>query len=80
MELRWRKTVYYDWQLWWDDERMRCAELSERNGRWSLTLSYNVAPLDFNPDRARFDTLEEAKEYTENLVNVLIIGGHHERN
>jgi len=26
------------------------------------------------------DTLEEAQDYTENLVRVLIIGGHHERN
>ena len=80
MEFKWRKTVYYDWQLFWDVQTLRCAELSERNGQWSLTLSYRVAPLDFNPDRARFDTLEEAKEYTENLVRVLIIGGHHERN
>ena len=50
-------------------------------------MSYSVlAWLDLLDDgrdlghRDRFDTLEEAKEYTENLVRVLIIGGHHERN
>ena len=80
MELKWRKTHYHSWQLWWEDEHMRCAEIAKRNDWWSLTLSYRVAPLDFNPDRARFDTLQEAQEYTENLVRVLIIGGHHERN
>lgn len=80
MELKWRETFTTNWQLWWDERTIRCAEVSERNGWWSLTLSHRVAPLHFNPDRARFDTLEEAKEYTENLVRVLIIGGHHERN
>ena len=80
MELKWRKTNYSSWQLWWDGQVLRCAELTPRNGWWSLTLSHHVAPLNFNPDRARFDTLEAAQEYTENLVRVLIIGGHHERN
>lgn len=80
MELKWRRTNYGSWQLWWDDERMRCAEVQPvKTNAWSLTLSHNVAPFSFNPDRARFNTLEEAKEYTENLVRVLIIGGHHER-
>ena len=82
MELKWRKTYYDSCQLFWDEESMRCAELTMRGGdqQWRLTLSYRVVPLDFNPDRARFDTLQEAQDYTENLVRVLIIGGHHERN
>ena len=81
MELKWRRTTYHSLVLWWDERTMRCAEVQPvKTNAWSLTVSYHVAPLDFNPDRARFDTLEEAKEYTENLVRVLIIGGHHERN
>ena len=82
MELKWRRTNYGNVQLWWDEKLMRCAEIQQRPGdmKWVLTLSYRVSPLDFNPDRARFNTLEEAKDYTENLVRVLIIGGHHERN
>lgn len=81
MKLKWRRTNYGSWQLWWDEKLMRCAEVQPvKTNAWSLTLSHRVAPLDFNPDRARFDTLEEAQEYTENLVRVLIIGGHHERN
>ena len=81
MDLKWRRTFSGNWQLWWDDWRIRCAEIQPiKTNAWSLTLSYNVVPLDFNPDRARFDTLEEAMEHTENLVRVLIIGGHHERN
>jgi len=81
MELKWRETHYGTWQLWWDDKFIRVAELSVRGDwKWSLTLSYRVAPMDFVPDRYGFDTLEEAKEYTENLVRLLIIGGHHERN
>ena len=80
MELKWRRTNYGSWQLWWDDERMRCAEVSASPaGGWSLTLSYNVSPMDLAFTSVH-DTLEEAKEYTENLVRVLIIGGHHERN
>lgn len=63
------------------EKNLRVAELSVRGDwKWSLTLSYTVAPFDFTHDRYSFDTLEEAKEYTENLVRVLIIGGHHERN
>lgn len=81
MELKWRRTNYGSWQLWWDEKLMRCAEVSApRAGRWVLTLSHRVPPLDFNPDRARFDTLQEAQDYTENIVRILIIGGHHERN
>ena len=80
MELKWRKTYYDSWQLFWDERNMRCAELSQRSGWWSLALSWRVVPLDFTHDRSSFDTLEEAKEYTENLVRLLIIGGHHERN
>jgi hypothetical protein len=82
MDLKWRRTFSDNWQLWWDDERIRCAELGRRDSdrTWRLVLSYAVAPLSFVPDRNTFDTLEEAKEYTENLVRVLIIGGHHERN
>jgi hypothetical protein len=82
MNLKWRRTHTDSWQLWWDDERIRCAELTVRGSdwRWALTLSYRVAPMDFVPDRTGFDSLEEAKEYTENLVRILIIGGHHERN
>ena len=81
MELKWRKTNYGSWQLWWDKRLLQCAEVQPvKTNAWSLTLSYRVAPLDFNPDRARFDTLQEAQDYTENLVRVLIIGGHHERN
>jgi len=70
------------------EKNLRVAELSVRGDwKWSLTMSYSVlAWLDLLDDgrdlghRDRFDTLEEAKEYTENLVRVLIIGGHHERN
>jgi hypothetical protein len=36
--------------------------------------------MDFTYECRGFDTLEEAKEYAENLVKILIIGGHHERN
>ena len=81
MELKWRRTNYGNWQLWWDDWRLRCAEMQQRPGdmKWVLTLSYNVSPMDLAFTSAH-DTLEEAKEYTENLVRVLIIGGHHERN
>lgn len=80
MELRWRRTNYGSWQLWWDEKLWRCAEIQQRHGdmKWVLTLSYRVAPLDFS--LGTFDTLEEAMEYTGNLVKVLIIGGHHERN
>jgi len=79
MELKWRRTHTDSWQLWWDDKFIRCAELGMRysDRKWRLTLSYAVAPLSFVPDRATFDTLEEAMEHTENLVRVLVIGGHH---
>lgn len=81
MELKWRRTAYHSLVLWWDDEHMRCAEVQPvKTNAWSLTVSHHVAPFSFNPDRARFDTLQEAQDYTENLVRVLIIGGHHERN
>lgn len=81
MELKWRTSFDHNWQLWWDDKRIRCAELSTRGSdwRWALVLSFNLVPLDFTHERSSFDTLEEAKEYTENLVKILIIGGHHER-
>jgi hypothetical protein len=80
MDLKWRETHYGNRQLWWDDKFIRCAELGRRDSdrKWRLTLSYAVAPLSFVPDCATFDTLEEAMEHTENLVRVLIIGGHHE--
>jgi hypothetical protein len=80
MELKWRKTFVDSWQLWWDDKAIRVAELSPRGSdwRWALTLSYRVAPFEFTYPNG-FDTLEEAKEYTENLVRILIIGGHHGR-
>jgi len=81
MELKWRQSFAQNWQLWWYEKRLRCAELSRRDSdrKWRLTLSYNVAPMDFTYDRNTFDTPEEAMEYAENLVRVLIIGGHHER-
>jgi len=82
MELSWTKSFDQNHQLWWHDKRIRCAEISTRGSdwRWFVVLSYRVAPMDFVHDRTNFDTLEEAKEYTENLVRLLIIGGHHERN
>jgi hypothetical protein len=81
MELKWKTSAIAGHQLWWHGKGIRCAELSIRGDwRWFVVLSYRVAPMDFVPDRTSFDTLEEAKEYTENLVRLLIIGGHHERN
>lgn len=82
MELKWRSSTIDGHQLMWMEKNLRVAELSVRGSdwRWALVLSYTVAPFDFTHDRSSFDTLEEAKEYTENLVRVLIIGGHHERN
>lgn len=81
MELKWRKTNYGSWQLFWDGKIMQCAEVQQRikSGPWRVTLSYNVAPMDL-AYVSTHNTLEEAKEYTENLVTILIIGGHHERN
>lgn len=80
MELKWTKAFDQNWQLWWYEKRLRVAELSVRGSdwRWALVLSYAVAPMDFTHERSSFDTLEEAKEYTENLVRILIIGRHHE--
>ena len=80
MVLKWRETHYGTQALYWDDKFIRCAELGRRDSdrTWRLVLSYAVAPLSFVPDRDTFDTLEEAMEHTENLVRVLIIGGHHE--
>ena len=79
MELKWSQSFADTHQLWWYEKRLRCAEISpQTGGRWALVLSYNVAPMDFTHERSRFDTLEEAKEYTENLVRIIIIGGHHE--
>lgn len=82
MELKWKVSPIDGYQLIWMEKGLRVAELSTRgrDWRWCVTLSYAVAPLDFTHDRSGFDTLEEAQEYTENLVRVLIIGGHHERN
>ena len=82
MELKWTQTFADTHQLWWYEKRLRCAELSIRGSdwRWAVVLSYNLAPMDLTHERSSFDTLEEAKEYTENLVKILIIGGHHERN
>jgi transposase len=81
MELSWLESKTQGAQLFWMEKHLRVAELSVRGDwRWALTLSYTVAPFDFTHDRSSFDTLEEAKEYTENLVRLLIIGGHHERN
>jgi hypothetical protein len=82
MELKWRKVFDSNWQLYWMEKGIRVAEISPRGSdwRWALTLSHNVAPFDFTYDGTSFDKLEEAKEYTENLVRLLIIGGHHERN
>jgi hypothetical protein len=78
MELEWRKTFQQGWQLWWDERGLRCAEIQPvKTNAWSLTLSLALAPHDFGY-KVRHNTLEEAKEYTENLVRVLIIGGHHE--
>jgi hypothetical protein len=82
MELKWRSSTIDGHQLYLVERGIRVAELSVRGSdwRWYVVLSYSVAPWDFVPDRSSFDTLEEAKEYTENLVRILIIGGHHERN
>ncbi|CAB4123518.1 hypothetical protein UFOVP48_19 [uncultured Caudovirales phage] len=81
MDFKWRPTNYGSWQLFWDERTLRCAELSLKVGRpgWSVVLSHAIAPMDFVFDGTRHNTLEEAKEHTENLVRVLIIGGHHER-
>lgn len=82
MKLKWRRTNYGSWQLFWDGKVMRCAEVQPvKTNAWSVTLSYNVAPMDL-AYVSKHNTLEEAQEYTENLVRVLIIGGHHvyERN
>ena len=81
MKLKWRKTILPSWQLWWDDRLIRCAELNQRDTgrRWRLILSYHVAPMDL-AYTAMHSNLEEAKEYAENLVRILIIGGHYERN
>ena len=82
MELKWTQTFADTHQLWWYERRVRCAELGIRgtgwDRRWALVLSHNHAPMDFTHERSSFDTLEEAKEYTENLVRIIIIGGHHE--
>jgi hypothetical protein len=82
MELSWKSSPIEGHQLYWMEKNLRVAELSVRrtDRRWHAVLSYSVAPFDFVPDRTRFDSLEEAKEHTENLVRLLIIGGHHERN
>jgi hypothetical protein len=81
MELKWRTSAIAGHQLIWMEKNLRVAELSVRGDwRWAVVLSYTVAPMDFTHERSSFDTLEEAKEYTENLVRILIIGGHHERN
>ena len=82
MELKWVDSMTQGAQLIWMEKNLRAAELSVRGSdwRWYAVLSYSVAPFDFVPDRTRFDSLEEAKEHTENLVRLLIIGGHHERN
>ena len=81
MDLKWRKTILPSWQLWWDDRLIRCAELNQRDTdrRWRLILSYRVAPEDL-VYKSLHSNVEAAKEYTENLVRVLLIGGHHERN
>ena len=89
MEFKWRKTFQQGWQLWWDEQHLRfaeirCAEIqpvktTAWRDAWSVTLSLALAPHDLDY-KMRHNTLEEAKEYTENLVRVLIIGGHHERN
>jgi hypothetical protein len=82
MELKWKRSAVAGHTLYWMERGIRVAELSVRvsDWRWYVVLSYTVAPWDFTHDRSSFDTLEEAKEYTENLVRLLIIGGHHERN
>jgi len=82
VELNWTQSFADTHQLWWHEKRLRCAELTirGRDWRWALVLSYNVVPMDFTYECRGFDTLEEAKEYAENLVKILIIGGHHERN
>ena len=80
MQLSWRSTFSGNVQLWWDEKLMRCAEIQQRPGdmKWVLTIAYRVAPMDL-AFHNKHGTLEEAKEYTENLVRVLIIGGHHGR-
>ena len=80
MELKWRRTAYGGWQLFWDERTIRCAEIQQRPGdmKWVLTIAYRVAPMDL-AFHNKHGTLEEAKEYTENLVRVLISGGHHGR-
>ena len=82
MELSWKGSPIGGHQLYWMEKGIQVADLSPRGSdwRWCIVLSYSVTPIDFNPDRSSFDTLEEAKEYTETLVRILIIGGHHERN
>ena len=57
--------------------RERVASVGKRtDDRWSIVLSYNIAPMDLKY-QSLYDTEQEAKEATEEIVKVLIIGGHH---
>jgi len=80
MKFSWRSTFHGSWQLWWDEGRMQCAEMSSRQTGtyWYLTMAYQIAPLSLD-FKTKHNNLAEAKEYAENLARVLIIGGHHNR-
>jgi len=58
----------------------KAAHITKRDGdgRWALVLSYLIAPRDLKY-QSLYDTEQEAKEAAENIVRVLIIGGHHGR-
>lgn len=75
MELKWiGDALMYVWNKY---SRERVASVGQRtDDTWSITLSYNIAPMDLEY-KAVYDTEQEAKEAAENLVKILIIGGHH---
>jgi hypothetical protein len=80
MELKWLSdgagtyALMYGWNR---DRRDRVASVMQRtDGRWSVTLSYIISPMSLEY-QSLYDTEQEAKDAAENLVRVLIIGGHH---
>lgn len=80
MELRWSSDGVATYALmygWAPKQRERVASIQQRtDDTWSITLSYNIAPMDLDY-KSRYATEQEAKEAAENIVRVLIIGGHH---
>jgi hypothetical protein len=80
MELKWLSDGVATYALMYGgnrDRRERVASIGQRtDDTWSITLSYNIAPMELDY-KSRYATEQEAKEATENLVRVLIIGGHH---